>query len=278
MRRVPSNVEKADLIQAGLIAVAQAALTFEWTGAPEDEQAKESFVRYAQQRVKGAMLDELRQMDQLPRAERRKIKIMQIAQERWRAQHGQQPTLAQLSAACGMGLDELARLEHTAALVQTQSLDDAHDADEGMQARMPATAKDEVEARVDTAILLRRLAEYFKTLPEHERLVIDSYLGIGLTPTELAGKFGISTSRISQIYRDVCRTISRRLGHGAGRATDPADRRGPQQLNQMITAREMDIASATGASGWGELMEKTLLQLRQRPLSPPSQGGAVRWG
>src|ERR1700712_1931557 len=83
-RRLPSNVEKADLIQAGLIAVAQAALGFEWEGDHDSEEGKEAFVRYARMRVKGAMLDELRQMDQMGRAQRRKVKVIQIARERWR--------------------------------------------------------------------------------------------------------------------------------------------------------------------------------------------------
>jgi len=78
-RRLPANVEKADLIQAGLIGVAQAAMNFQWEGDPDSEEGREAFLRYAQLRVKGAMLDELRQMDQLSRSQRRKYKVIQIA-------------------------------------------------------------------------------------------------------------------------------------------------------------------------------------------------------
>jgi RNA polymerase sigma factor for flagellar operon FliA len=66
VRHLPANVERADLIQVGLIAVAQAAVTFEWDGDRETEEAQQAFVRYARMRVKGAMLDELRQMDFSP--------------------------------------------------------------------------------------------------------------------------------------------------------------------------------------------------------------------
>ena len=90
-RHLPSNVEKADLIQVGLIAVAQASLGFEWEGDRDSPEATEAFLRYARARVKGAMLDELRQMDHLGRGQRRKIKVLQIARERWRGAHGSEP-------------------------------------------------------------------------------------------------------------------------------------------------------------------------------------------
>ena len=87
-RHLPSNVEKADLIQVGLIAVAQASLGFQWQGDRDSPEATEAFLRYARARVKGAMLDELRQIDHLGRGQRRKIKALQIARERWRSVHG----------------------------------------------------------------------------------------------------------------------------------------------------------------------------------------------
>src|SRR5512143_747336 len=96
-RHLPCNVEKADLIQVGLIAVAQAALGFQWEGDRDTPEATEAFLRYARARVKGAMLDELRQMDHLGRGQRRKLKALQIARERWRSVHGTEPGLAQLA-------------------------------------------------------------------------------------------------------------------------------------------------------------------------------------
>jgi RNA polymerase sigma factor for flagellar operon FliA len=107
VRHLPANVERADLIQVGLIAVAQAAVTFEWDGDRETEEAQQAFVRYARMRVKGAMLDELRQMDFLSRGERRKIKIIQIARERFRSCHGKEPSLTQLTELTELDMDEV---------------------------------------------------------------------------------------------------------------------------------------------------------------------------
>lgn len=109
MRRMPSNVEKADLIEVGLIGVAQAVMAFIWEGDRESKQSKQAFVRFAQASVKGAMLDELRQMDNLGRTQRRKVKVIQVARERWRASHGVEPTRAELSRLSGLGLESVRR-------------------------------------------------------------------------------------------------------------------------------------------------------------------------
>ena len=110
VRHLPANVERADLIQVGLIAVAQAAVSFQWEGDRDTPEAQEAFVRYARMRVKGAMLDELRQMDFLTRGERRKIKVIQIARERLRQSTGKEPSLGELARATSMHADEIGAL------------------------------------------------------------------------------------------------------------------------------------------------------------------------
>lgn len=277
-RRMPSNVEKADLIQAGLIAVAQSALAFKWEGDRDSEDAREAFVRYARLRVKGAMLDELRQMDQLPRAQRRQIKAIQIARERWQASNGVVPTLAELSAACGIEVDEISRLEQAAQMVQTQSLEEP-DASEERAPIHPATAKDEVEARVDTAILMRRLASYFATLPERDRQVIDAYLGVGMTPVELAKTFKVTPSRISQMYGEVCRKIVRVMGTSdQQRATDRRNT-SREPLDELIALRERELAQGAGHAGWGELIEQALTRkAAERGMEDVLSPEPTRWG
>ena len=265
MRRVPSNVEKADLIQAGLIAVAQAALSFEYEGDRDTEEAREAFVRYARFRVKGAMLDELRQMDSLSRTQRRKINVVQIARERWTAVNGVQPTLGDLSGATGLAIDEIAQLDQSALDAHAQSLDEPEDRAGVAPTPHPATARDEVEARVDTAIVMRRLAKFFETLPARDRQVIDAYLGIGMSPTELAGSFQVSGARMSQMYREVCRRIATGLGLGGARATDGATGRHAGSLDHLITERELELAGEQNMPGWGDLMEQTLVSLRNAP-------------
>ena len=230
MRHLPSNVEKADLIQVGLIGVAQAALSFVWEGDRETEEAKEAFVRYARMRVKGAMLDELRQRDHLGRAQRRKVKVIEVSP--------------------------------------------AHE---------PATAKDEVEARVDTGMLMRRLEKFFATLPERERLVIDSYLGVGMTPVELAQSLEISASRVSQLFRSVCERIGIHLGHTHQRSTDRVAPGATANIEEPIALREAELARSSADRAWSQLVEEVLAPADDG-TDPGSAGkrlavtSTTRWG
>jgi RNA polymerase sigma factor for flagellar operon FliA len=252
-RRLPANVEKADLIQAGLIGVAQAAMNFEWEGDPDSEEGREAFLRYAQMRVKGAMLDELRQMDQLSRSQRRKFKVVQIARERWMQGHDAPPSLSELSAMCGIEVEEIAGLEQAASTAQTQSLsDDEDDGDHFSPQAHAATPNDEVEARVDTAILLRRLEKFFATLPERERQVIDAYMGIGMSTEEVAESLGVSTSRVSQIYQATVKRISLHFAHKDQRAVDRFPVRSGPEFDKLVENRE-------ATQDWGGLLEKALV-------------------
>ena len=289
-RRLPSNVEKADLIQAGLIAVAQAALGFEWEGDHDSEEGKEAFVRYARMRVKGAMLDELRQMDQMGRAQRRKVKVIQIARERWRASHTADPSLAELSTVCGMPIDEISQLEQAALMAQSESLSAETDGEEHMHVHEPATAQDEVEARVDTAIVMRRLEKFFATLPPRDRQVIDSYLGIGMTPVELAGSLNVSPSRVSQLYKSVCERLAKHFGHtsdhrAADRLGNPAlaTREKAARFEALIAQRDAELADSDHSRPWGELMEEALTMPTERFGSSGSNErievtSSTRWG
>lgn len=262
VRNLPANVEKADLIQVGLIAVAQAALTFSWDGDVADAAgADEAFVRYARHRVRGAMLDELRQMDHLGRAQRRKVKVVQIARERWRAIHGKEPSLADLAPLCGLEIDEIAQLDQAERLGRNQAA--GSDGDEATLDHLhPATPREEVEARVDTGIVMRHLERFFAQLPERERRVIDAYLGVGLTPVQLAQELNVSPSRVSQIYKGLLDKLARHFGHH--RSTDrlPADAPATA-FDELVAQREAELES-TDAGPWGEMMEEVLNLPRER--------------
>ena len=287
MRHLPSNVEKADLIQVGLIGVAQAALAFVWEGDRESEEAKEAFVRYARMRVKGAMLDELRQMDHLGREQRRKVKVMQVATERWRGSHGSDPTATELSQVCGMDIEEIFELSLAARPGETTSLSDDPESD-GVHSspHEPATAKDEVEARVDTGMLMRRLETFFATLPERERQVIDAYLGVGMTPVELAHSMNISSSRVSQLFKSACERIGIHLGHTNQRSTDraTAGAAAQAQIEELIERRETELARTSTGRAWAELMEEVFAPSYVEPDAGPadrrrlSVTSTTRWG
>ena len=267
-RHLPSNVEKADLIQVGLIAVAQSAIGFQWEGDRDSPEATEAFLRYARARVKGAMLDELRQMDHLGRGQRRKLKALQIARERWRSEQGGEPSLAQLAELCSMSIDEISRLEQADLEGRAKtSAGDAEAEDEPAEYRA-ATPHDEVEARVDTGIVMRRLERFFAGLPERERQVIDAYLGVGLTPAQLAAELKVTPSRVSQMFRALVQRTALHFGQDPKRALDRLPERSPDAFDRRVAQRELELAG--GSDGpWGAMMEAALTQPLQ-PAKPPA--------
>jgi RNA polymerase sigma factor for flagellar operon FliA len=275
-RHLPSNVEKADLIQVGLIAVAQAAIGFQWEGDRDTPEATEAFLRYARARVKGAMLDELRQMDHLGRGQRRKLKAVQIARERWRSEQGGEPSLAQLAEFCSLSIDEISRLEQADLEGRAKtSAGDAEMEDEPAEYRA-ATPHDEVEARVDTGIVMRRLERFFAGLPERERQVIDAYLGVGLTPAQLAAELKVTPSRVSQMFRAVVQRTALHFGQDPKRALDRLPDRSPDSFDRRMAQRELQLAAGNDGA-WGAMMEAALTQpLRPAPTAAPKAAAASK--
>lgn len=267
VRHLPANVEKADLIQAGLIAVAQAAISFEWPEADRDSEAgREAFVRYARARVRGAMIDELRQMDVLSRSQRRKVKVVQIARERWRAAQGREPSLGELAAVCSMTVDEVAALDTLAEAGRAAAgSGEGPEGDEELALAPdrlhPATERDEVEARVDTAIVLRHLEGFFAGLPERERRVIDAYLGVGLSPVELADELKLTPARVGQIWQSLLRRAATRLGVHH-RATDRAAQRAT--MDALVAEREQALGACAAEGPWGRMVEDVLMSPAER--------------
>jgi len=260
-RRLPSNVERADLIQVGLIAVAQAAIGFEWEGDRDSEEAREAFVRYAKLRVSGAMIDELRQMDHLTRPQRRKVKVVQLARERWRASSNVRPTAADLSRLCGLSVEDIFQAENDAQVGHDNSAgQDADAADEASTRHEPVTAQDEVEARVDTGLLMQRLERFFATLPESDRKVIDAYLGIGLTPVRLARELQVSPSRVSQMFRSVRDRIEQHLAQPERRSLDRAAVASGTDFDALVARREAELAQADRGGAWSRHLEDVLVE------------------
>jgi RNA polymerase sigma factor for flagellar operon FliA len=282
-RRLPANIERADLIQVGLIAVAQATLAFKWDGDPDTEDARAAFVGYAKLRVKGAMLDELRQMDHLGRAQRRKIKVVQIARERWHALHGADPGLSELSGLCGVAVDEISRLDAMALSGQADRLSDEADPQGFSDPQGAATPADEVEARVDTAIVLRRLEKFFATLPQRDRDLIDAYLGVGMTPVELAASWRITPTRLSQMFHAVTERIARHFGNDERRTLDKVGPPAATPLDELVTLREAELARSAAEGPWGALIEEALTTPADRFIGAGGTkrlvvDGTTRWG
>lgn len=207
VRHLPANVERSDLVQVSPVAVAQSALTFTWDGDRDTAAAAaDAFVRYARMRVKGAMLDELRSMDFLSRGDRRKMKRLQIARERYRSTHGIDPAPPLLAGLAGVGIDEIPSLLQADQFGRNQV--DVDDGDGLAQRLHPCTPRGEVEDQVGHGMVYRQLGEFLAARPARERLVFDAYMGLVLTPIETAAALGVTPSRVWHMFNALLRLIS----------------------------------------------------------------------
>lgn len=188
--RVPRHVSRSDLISAGMVGLAQAARSF-------DPARGIAFDRYASQRIRGALLDELRSRDWASRTVRAKARTVSAATDQLTSCLGRTPTTAEVAARTGMevaAVDRLADDVHRAVVLNYEALGASGDGEAVMAAD---------EAGPETALLERERTAYLidavASLPERLRRVIVGYFFEELPMLALADELGVSESRISQM-------------------------------------------------------------------------------
>lgn len=198
--RLPANIEFDDLTQAGLMGLLDAARRYQ--SVPDAQ-----FETYASQRIRGAMLDELRGQDWLPRSVRSKARSIEQAVARLNQLLMRAPTETEIADELGVSLAEYRQLLDDAYGVQVvhyedfgrnaneeagHPLDYVTPADTGQPARGPFS-------RMVAGGLRKALVEAIKNLPEREQLLLSLQFEQDLTQKEIAAVLEVSEGRISQI-------------------------------------------------------------------------------
>jgi len=194
MTRLPSSVQVDDLIQVGLIGLMDAAENF-------DDGQGAQFETYAAQRIRGAILDELRQADWLPRSVRRNMRQIEAANGRLSQTLGRLPTERELAEALDMPLEQYPQLLADARGAQLlfyedfQSGDDAHflEGYAGEDEPTPASVLEDARFR-------ENLIEAIERLPEREKLIMGLYYEQELNLKEIGEVLGVSESRVCQLH------------------------------------------------------------------------------
>jgi RNA polymerase sigma factor FliA len=203
--RVPASVEVDDLVQAGMVGLVEASLRYDPTcGVP--------FEGFALPRIRGAMTDELRTNDWLPRRRRKEQRRIQEAATRLSHRLGRAPTERELAAELDVDLETLQ--EHIAGSDQARPLhcgaDDAEDEETFLESRFADTAPNPCEALVDRRFK-KDLAEAIARLPERERLVMGLYYEQELNLREIAAVMGVTESRVCQVHKQAVQGLQRSL-------------------------------------------------------------------
>jgi len=185
---LPSNVDRADLVSAGIVGLLEAIERFDRArGAP--------FEGYAIGRIRGAILDELRAADWVPRSVRAKARALETAYQELEARLQRVPSDDELAAAAGMSLEQLHVALSEIAASGLVALDEVTALGDVLADRRegPAGVLEQVETRQVLAGAVRRL-------PERERTVLALYYVEGLTLAQIGSVMSVTESRVSQIH------------------------------------------------------------------------------
>jgi RNA polymerase sigma factor for flagellar operon FliA len=194
---LPDHVDRDDLQSVGLVGLLHALRNF-------DPTCGTSFETYARMRVRGAMLDELRRMDWIPRAIHEKARKIQNTMIQLEQELGKAPTDAQMAKALKISTNEYAELVNEvkpAAFVCLDAVNAADESDGGSLYEVvgnPA-AEDPVD-ETSKQELKRVIFARLKELPPIQRKVLALYYLEDMHLREIAEAFGLTESRICQIH------------------------------------------------------------------------------
>jgi RNA polymerase sigma factor for flagellar operon FliA len=187
--RLPSHIGRDELTSAGLVALVQAARSF-------DSGRGVRFAAYASIRIRGAILDELRDVDWASRSVRRRARQVEQARSDLGASLGRTATEREVAAALGISLDELAANEKDVTRASVLALDGFGEApaEEVLASPLPGP-EDVLEQQERLAYLVDAIAE----LPDRLRMVIQDYYFASRPMLDIAAELEVSESRVSQM-------------------------------------------------------------------------------
>ena len=208
--RLPSHVPLEDLYSAGVLGLIDAVDKY-------DPRQNVKFKTYAEFRIRGAILDELRAMDWVPRSVRRKSTQLEEVYQQLQRQLGREPADDEVAEELGVSLDQFYGLLDQVKAVNLLSLDDHEnpllgqlDAEQVLAALGREESEDPL-ARLGLAELRGQVAQAIAGLPEKEKLVVSLYYYDELTMREIGEVLGYTESRISQMHTKAILRLRARL-------------------------------------------------------------------
>ena len=204
--KLPANVEIDDLIQVGMIGLSDALTRF-------DVAQGVQFETFATQRIRGAMLDELRGNDWMSRGDRRHQRTIEGAVHKLEQKLGRAPTEGEIAAELGMKLVEYQELLGKVRGTQLLYLEDmsGDEGDEDFLDRHVADTEANPLARLSDRKMREALVAAIENLPEREQYVMSMYYEHDMNLKEIAAVFGVTESRVCQLHSQSIARLRARL-------------------------------------------------------------------
>jgi RNA polymerase sigma factor for flagellar operon FliA len=213
---LPAHVDEGDLVSYGLLGLIGAIERYD-----PDREIK--FETYAIARIKGAIIDELRALDWVPRSVRARARDIERAMAELERKLRRAPTDEELAAKLGVTEDELGTSlteisrSSIAALDELWTVSDGGDSVALIDTIEDTTGPEPQSALAETE-MREALGEAIARLPEREKLVVTLYYYEELTLREIGEVLGVTESRVSQLHTKAILRLKARLGGAATRA------------------------------------------------------------
>jgi len=194
MAKLPASVEVDDVIQTGMIGLLDAIDRYE-------ESHGAQFETYAAQRIRGAILDGLRQADWLPRSFRQDLRRIEAAISKLEQHLGRPPSEQEVADELKQPLGEYQKMLQDARGYQLISFEDFNrvEGDDYLERLIPDGAASPIDALAERK-MRERLVKSIEGLPEREKLVMGLYYEEELNFREIGETLGVSESRVCQLH------------------------------------------------------------------------------
>ena len=191
---LPVHTDLDDLINAGVLGLFDAVAKF-------DRTKKVEFHSYAKHRIKGAILDSLRQLDWASRDMRKRQKQIDAVTRDLAAKLGRNPNEGELAVEMGLSADRLRHIQVELRHLGQISISQRDNLDNERPQEFPATAALQPDRMCEKRELESTLARALGTLPARYQKVVFMYYTNEMTMKEIGSLLGVNESRISQIHK-----------------------------------------------------------------------------
>lgn len=206
--RLPANIELDDLISCGVIGLMDAIDKF-------DPTRDNKFKTYAEFRIRGAILDELRSQDWVPRSIREKAKLVERTYVKLESELGRQATDEEMCQALDINQEEFYDFLNKAKSVSVLNIDDSTIFNRGDKKLMAGLMQDDRSSNPFSAVSYKDLRDKIKNgimnLPDKQKLVLSLYYYEDLNLKEIGQVLEVTESRVSQLHTQAILRLKAKL-------------------------------------------------------------------